>query len=58
MILKQIKLIRLLLGPQSVGQAWSTLSIFLILIRASTVSPMSVADQGEGSGEFRTLRQT
>lgn len=28
---------RPLLDPPSVGQAWSTLSIFLILMRASTV---------------------
>ena len=37
-----------LLGPLSVGQAWSTLSIFLILIRASPVYQWRI--QGTGLG--------
>ena len=41
---------RPLLGPPSVGQAWSTLSIFLILIRASTVYQWRILGTGPGSG--------
>ena len=40
---------RPLLGPPSVGQAWSTLSIFLILIRASTVYQWRIQGTGPGA---------